>query len=104
MNPKDLDREEDAKRCAICLEDFERGQEVMITPCKHMFHEECIVPWAKSSGQCPVCRAVFGPKTRNSSLNSNISNNNPNMAAAGLSTHELVSIIRALGDGFQWGY
>ncbi|KAF4381549.1 RING-H2 finger protein ATL52 isoform X2 [Cannabis sativa] len=105
VNPKDIDTDEDGKRCAICLDDFERGQEVMLTPCKHMFHEDCIVPWAKSNGQCPVCRAVFGPKTRDSSLSAN--NNSiitPRMAASGLSTQELVSIIRALGDSFQWGY
>ena len=105
MNPKEIDREEDRKRCAICLEDFERGQEVMVTPCKHMFHEGCIVPWANSSGKCPVCRSVLGPKTRDSSLNSNNNNRNtPNMAASGLSTQELASIIRALGEGFLWGY
>ncbi|PON69360.1 43kDa postsynaptic protein [Parasponia andersonii] len=105
VNPKEIDREEDGKRCAICLEDFERGQEVMLTPCKHMFHEECIVPWAKSSGRCPVCRSVLGSKTRDSSLNANNnSNDTPNMAASGLSTQELASIIGALGDGFRWGY
>ncbi|XP_062105814.1 uncharacterized protein LOC133817337 [Humulus lupulus] len=105
VNPKDLESDEDGKRCAICLDDFERGQEVMLTPCKHMFHEDCIVPWAKSNGQCPVCRAVFGPKMRDSSLSTN--NNSfltPRMAGSGLSTQELVSIIRALGDSFQWGY
>lgn len=108
VNPKEIDNEEDGKRCAICLEDFERGQEVMITPCKHMFHEECIVPWAKSNAQCPVCRFVFGPKTRESATpfnrgNSN-NNNTENVAGSGLSTEEFFSIIRALGDGFQWNY
>ncbi|KAL6144998.1 hypothetical protein ACLB2K_055687 [Fragaria x ananassa] len=50
------ERNDNGKSCAICLEDFEPKQEVMLTPCKHMFHEECIVPWVKSSGRCPVCR------------------------------------------------
>lgn len=47
------------KRCAVCLEDFETKQFVTITPCNHMFHEECIVPWVKSQGKCPVCRFVI---------------------------------------------
>ncbi|KAL6137882.1 hypothetical protein ACLB2K_063171 [Fragaria x ananassa] len=50
------ERNDNGKSCAICLEDFEPKQEVMLTPCKHMFHEECIVPWVKSNGRCPVCR------------------------------------------------
>lgn len=46
----------DYYRCAICLEDFEPRQEVMVTPCSHVFHGECILPWVKSSSRCPVCR------------------------------------------------
>ncbi|KAL3754760.1 hypothetical protein ACJRO7_001941 [Eucalyptus globulus] len=48
--------DDDIKRCAVCLDDFEARQEVMVTPCDHMFHEECIVPWLQGHGQCPVCR------------------------------------------------
>lgn len=50
--------DDDGKRCAICLDDFESREEVTITPCNHMFHEDCIVPWVKSHGQCPVCRCT----------------------------------------------
>lgn len=46
----------DYYRCAICLEDFEPRQEVMVTPCSHVFHGECILPRVKSSSRCPVCR------------------------------------------------
>lgn len=35
-------------------------EQVIVTlPCKHPFHEPCIIPWLKSSGTCPVCRYVF---------------------------------------------
>ncbi|KAJ9686068.1 hypothetical protein PVL29_015110 [Vitis rotundifolia] len=55
-NPKNYIKEDEGReRCAICLEDFEI-EEVLVTPCNHMFHEECIVPWVKSNDQCPVCR------------------------------------------------
>ncbi|XP_076950286.1 uncharacterized protein LOC143623216 [Bidens hawaiensis] len=50
---------EDGKSCVICLDDFEPREMVTLTPCNHMFHEHCIVPWVKSHGQCPVCRFVI---------------------------------------------
>ncbi|GAA0170097.1 hypothetical protein LIER_24435 [Lithospermum erythrorhizon] len=42
--------------CAICLEDFEVQEFVTSTPCNHMFHSDCIVPWVKAQGRCPICR------------------------------------------------
>ncbi|WZZ17883.1 hypothetical protein YC2023_110972 [Brassica napus] len=58
----------DEKRCSVCLEDFEPKETVMLTPCKHMFHEEYVVPWLKSKGQCPVCRfVIITPSRRESS-------------------------------------
>ncbi|GMH12143.1 hypothetical protein Nepgr_013984 [Nepenthes gracilis] len=59
----DQDIDEDVKRCAVCLDDFELRNEVTATPCRHLFHEECIVPWVKSHGQCPVCRSSFFKQT-----------------------------------------
>ncbi|TQE03680.1 hypothetical protein C1H46_010654 [Malus baccata] len=53
VKEKEMENDENGKRCPICLDDFEPKQEVMLTPCKHMFHEECIVPWVKSNGRCP---------------------------------------------------
>lgn len=50
------------KDCAVCKEQFQLGTEdpdeqvVVTLPCKHPFHEPCIMPWLKSSGTCPVCR------------------------------------------------
>ncbi|KAI3465859.1 hypothetical protein Pfo_022522 [Paulownia fortunei] len=52
-------QDDDGTRCAVCLEDFETKQFVTVTPCNHMFHEDCIVPWVKSQGKCPVCRFVI---------------------------------------------
>lgn len=59
VNENEIANNENGKRCAICLEDFEPKQEAMLPPCNHMFHEECIVPWVKSNGRCPVCRYVI---------------------------------------------
>lgn len=53
------------KDCAVCKEQFTIDAEdtadlvVVTLPCKHPFHEGCIVPWIKASGTCPVCRLVF---------------------------------------------
>ena len=41
--------------CSVCVEDFEKGQDVRVLPCKHRFHPECIDPWLLNvSGTCPL--------------------------------------------------
>lgn len=87
------------EKCAICLEDFEAKEMVMVTPCKHMFHEDCIVPWVKGQGRCPVCRFLFCEPTR--SRNSLTMNTNgtstANLAANdNVSLIDLISIVTAL--------
>jgi E3 ubiquitin-protein ligase RNF115/126 len=53
------------KECAVCKDQFQLNttdpdEQVVVTlPCKHPFHENCIVPWLASSGTCPVCRQVL---------------------------------------------
>jgi len=53
--------------CQVCQDTFavpdpsegEKESGMLITvalPCNHAFHEDCIVPWLKQSGTCPVCR------------------------------------------------
>ncbi|XP_073225962.1 uncharacterized protein [Cicer arietinum] len=96
------EKNEDGMRCAICLENFEATEEVMITPCNHMFHEDCLVTWLTSKGQCPVCRFVIfeGVKRDSSSLNRNdIANLEPNNLISG----ELLSILRAMEEAFHLG-
>lgn len=93
-------KEEDAMRCAVCLEDFEPKEKVMLTPCNHMFHEDCIVPWVKSNAQCPVCRFSLGENKRESRASDN------NIANAAVSDEvfamELVSVIRAMEESLLW--
>ncbi|KZT72871.1 hypothetical protein DAEQUDRAFT_808844 [Daedalea quercina L-15889] len=56
------------KDCAICKDQFKADAEdederiVVTLPCKHPFHEPCIMPWLKSSGTCPVCRYQLVPQ------------------------------------------
>ncbi|XP_016198987.1 RING-H2 finger protein ATL52-like [Arachis ipaensis] len=48
--------------CAVCLGDFEEGEELKTLPeCMHSFHVPCIDMWLYSHTSCPVCRASATP-------------------------------------------
>ncbi|ORC89544.1 uncharacterized protein TM35_000123190 [Trypanosoma theileri] len=38
------------------------GQPVVMLPCKHCYHAECIRTWLQQSRQCPLCRASVLPQ------------------------------------------
>ena len=41
--------------CSVCVDDFVKGQDIRVLPCKHKFHPECIDPWLLNvSGTCPL--------------------------------------------------
>nr|KYP34515.1 RING-H2 finger protein ATL1A [Cajanus cajan] len=55
------DVEEDGT-CAVCLGDFEEGEELRTLPeCMHAFHVACIDMWLYSHSNCPVCRSSATP-------------------------------------------
>lgn len=47
---------EESLQCSVCLEDFEMATKAKQMPCKHKFHEDCILPWLELHSSCPVCR------------------------------------------------
>lgn len=53
----DDDTEDEEPVCAVCLEDFETGQQVRRLACSHLYHRSCIDPWLQSSSNsCPLCK------------------------------------------------
>ncbi|PKI79528.1 RING-H2 finger protein ATL56-like [Punica granatum] len=43
--------------CAVCLEDFRRGQWCReLAACGHVFHRSCVDAWLVKVAACPVCR------------------------------------------------
>ncbi|KAI1839923.1 hypothetical protein JX266_013871 [Neoarthrinium moseri] len=45
--------------CTICIDEMKLGDEAVVLPCKHWFHDECVVLWLKEHNTCPICRALI---------------------------------------------
>lgn len=45
-----------AEKCPVCLLPFDVDEEVVMMPCKHRFHNGCIIPWLSKTNSCPLCR------------------------------------------------
>lgn len=42
--------------CCLCLEEYKTGDNVVVLPCSHFFHEDCVQPWFAKSLACPLCQ------------------------------------------------
>ena len=50
--------------CVICTELFVINSHISVCTCGHIFHEECLFKWFRTSQQtCPQCRAKLNEKT-----------------------------------------
>uniref|UniRef100_J3LMF2 RING-type E3 ubiquitin transferase n=1 Tax=Oryza brachyantha TaxID=4533 RepID=J3LMF2_ORYBR len=47
---------EDELTCTVCLEQVIVGDLLRSLPCLHQFHANCIDPWLRQQGTCPVCK------------------------------------------------
>ena len=44
--------------CSICLETYQRGEQIKELQCRHTYHPVCIDEWLLESRKCPMCRTV----------------------------------------------
>ncbi|XP_039067417.1 E3 ubiquitin-protein ligase SDIR1-like isoform X3 [Hibiscus syriacus] len=51
---------EDELTCSVCLEQVSVGDLICSLPCLHQFHANCIDPWLRQQGTCPVCKFRVG--------------------------------------------
>ncbi|KAK6270793.1 hypothetical protein POUND7_007891 [Theobroma cacao] len=53
---------DDDGMCAVCLSQFEEGEELRTLPeCLHSYHAPCIDMWLYSHSSCPMCRTDATP-------------------------------------------
>ncbi|CAG8449523.1 7434_t:CDS:1 [Acaulospora colombiana] len=58
-----ISNSETRETCAICLDDFDDGDEIRELPCRHWYHVECIDPWlTMKSSSCPLCKKDCKPE------------------------------------------
>lgn len=54
--PYDMDCD-GSDACCVCLEDYKKGDDLSVLPCKHKFHKSCLEPWlVKCTAACPICK------------------------------------------------
>lgn len=88
--------------CAVCLEDYNIGQELRVLPCNHSFHRVCVDPWLINNQTCPLClyniiecstfvkdgtsciaSELFNPYNSNNASNPNNNNNDSELSTTG---------------------
>lgn len=52
----EVDADDNANTCAVCLEDFAAAAQVCRLPCSHQFHKACVEMWLQHCNTCPSCR------------------------------------------------
>ena len=43
-------------KCIICQYEFKNYEKLIVLPCKHCFHPDCIEEWLKNQKVCPYCK------------------------------------------------
>ena len=58
----------DLNNCPVCLVPMQENQTVIVSPCNHVFHGDCIAMWLQqrnTGNKCPMCRTVItGSRSR----------------------------------------
>lgn len=54
---EEVRKDEHPSTCNICLEDFQKDDEIRKLPnCSHTFHKQCIDRWVSQVASCPTCK------------------------------------------------
>jgi hypothetical protein len=64
--------------CPICIDDLKEGDVAVYLPCKHFFHQDCVVLWLKEHNTCPICRSAIEKARQPSNPNTPGGWRNPN--------------------------
>ncbi|GLJ43950.1 hypothetical protein SUGI_0916230 [Cryptomeria japonica] len=75
---------------------FFAKQELLSLPCNDKFHSECLMPWIKRQGQCPVCRLDLTGRPASVNNLNQPQNLNANVG------DEMALIIRVMEEVFAW--
>lgn len=51
---------DEAKSCAICLDEYRVNDPMVTLPCMHFFHRDCVKRWFQNQPNCPTCRCDIG--------------------------------------------
>ena len=67
------------KECTICLNEIKMNERVILLPCLHIFHSDCIKKNFERKNTCPNCNLILNYENmKGSILNSVIKKNNNN--------------------------
>jgi len=58
--------DEESKRCTICFEDYEDGNELRYLWCLHRFHKNCVDQWLGNHTTCPICKKDYAEAQKDS--------------------------------------
>ncbi|TKY58462.1 RING-H2 finger protein ATL16 [Spatholobus suberectus] len=90
-NNDDVTEGEEDGTCAVCLGDFEEGEELRTLPeCMHSFHVPCIDMWLNSHSSCPVCRADATAAMPSPA----VPHRSPEFGSGALNAHHSIDIVQ----------
>ncbi|KAI1096016.1 hypothetical protein F5B19DRAFT_488636 [Rostrohypoxylon terebratum] len=73
--------------CTICIDEMTAGDEAVVLPCRHWFHEQCVTLWLKQHNTCPICRAPIDGETSGRPTEAAPSTQPGPSGLAGMSSH-----------------
>ena len=87
---------DDDGMCAVCLSQFEEGEELKTLPeCLHSYHAPCIDMWLYSHSSCPMCRTNATPSLQIFHCPSDSGSNPPDSGSVRLDSSMLHNIVQS---------